>query len=192
MKRRITLLVFMVIMSSVITSQSLSEAVQMIKKPITPGSFRAFSKVNNTIFAIGYELGVSSFCSKSTDGGSTWQTTAFPFNPGDNINAVSFVTEMTGFVGGDNGLILKTTDGGYTWVNKTSPLYTGGINSIHFFDENVGIVAGGTAANVNLIKTTDGGTTWSAITNPLPSRTFYDMLWLNQSVGMIVGTGSSI
>jgi photosystem II stability/assembly factor-like uncharacterized protein len=190
MKRILPIMLFVLILSSAVSSQSMTETVQLLKKPIVPGSFRAFSKVNNTIFAIGYDLDVSSHCSKSTDGGSSWQTTSFPFTPGDNINGVSFVTESIGYVGGDAGLVLKTTDGGFSWTNKSSSVYTGDVNAIHFFNENVGYVAGGTANSVNIVKTTDGGTTWTAVTTPLPSRTFYDMLWINQTEGFVAGSGS--
>ncbi|MBK7865773.1 MAG: T9SS type A sorting domain-containing protein [Ignavibacteriales bacterium] len=190
MKRYLPLLLFVVILSSTVVSQSMSETMQLLKQPITQGSFRAFSKVNNTIFTIGYDLDVSSHCSKSTDGGSSWQTTTFPFTPGDNINGVSFATESIGYIGGDAGLILKTTDGGFSWTNKSTASYTGDINSIYFFDENIGYVVGGSVTNVNIIKTTDGGTTWSVVTTPIPSRTLYDILWVTQSEGIVVGSGS--
>ncbi len=62
--------------------------------------------------------------------------------------------------------IIKTTDGGQTWTSKDlSPLAETLIDA-YFFDENRGIIIGGTDASLNTAKgvvlyTEDGGETWS-------------------------------
>ena len=51
------------------------------------------------------------------DGGSSWQTTSMLAS---HLNDVSFINDYTGWVVGNNGLILKTTTGGFVWVNNNS------------------------------------------------------------------------
>lgn len=182
--------VILVLLSTVIISQPLSTSFQVIKKPAVLSDFRAFSKAGNTIFAANYDLGVRSNVNKSTDGGLTWQMLSSAFPASDNLNAIFFITEQIGFVGGSNGVIYKTTDGGTNWVSVTSPSYAGGINFFHFFNATTGFVGGSADTGGNLLKTTDGGTTWAYVTNPIPTRTLYDILWLNQAEGIVVGSGS--
>lgn len=170
-------------------SQQISDLLQIIKKPTVPGSFRAFSKAGNTIYTVGYELGVSSHLSKSTDGGFNWQTVTFPFNPSDNINAVFFLTEQTGYVGGSNGVVYKTSNGGSSWNSVSIAGYTSGINDLFFFSPDTGYAVGGFSGGFNLYKTTDGGTSWTGITNPHTS-TLYTMRWEDRNNCMIVGTSS--
>ncbi len=185
---RVSVLVILFIAG--IVAQPLSTSFQVIKKPSVPSDFRAFSKAGNTIFAVTYDLSIKSSVSKSTDGGLNWQVLSSAFPAADNLNAVFFVDEQTGFVGGSNGVIYKTTDGGTNWVSTGSASYNSGINLIHFFSATTGFVGGGAATGGNLIKTTDGGATWSFVTNPIPTRTLYDVLWLNQNEGIIVGSSS--
>ncbi len=191
MKRNSYFLLFALLVSLPLFSQPLSSNLQVIKKPLIPNDFRAFSKAGNTIFAISYQISVASNFNKSTDGGVTWQTLPTSFAAGDNLNAIFFVNEQVGFVGGSLGVIYKTTDGGSSWTNISAPsVYNGTINYINFFNENTGYIAGNSANSVNLIKTTNGGATWTTVTNPLPSRSFYDIHWNSQTEAIVVGSGS--
>ncbi len=182
--------VLLLLLSPAIISQSLSTSFQVIKRPAVPSDFRAFSKAGNTIYAVTYDLGLRSNVSKSTDGGNTWQVLPGAFAPSDNLNAVFFVTEQIGFVGGSNGVIYKTTNGGNTWASTGTASYAGGINFFHFFSATTGFVGGSSDPSGNLLKTTDGGATWTPVANPISTRTLYDILWLNQTEGIVVGSGS--
>lgn len=190
MKNFFRVFVFVILFIAGVVAQPLSTSFQVIKKPAVPSDFRAFSKAGNTIFAVTYDLGIRSNVCKSTDGGINWQVLSGAFPAADNLNAIFFVDEQTGYVGGSNGVIYKTTDGGTNWVSIGSASYNNSINFIHFFSATTGFAGGGAATGGNLIKTTDGGATWSFVTNPIPTRTLYDVLWLNQNEGIIVGSGS--
>ena len=62
------------------------------------------------------------------------------------------------------GNVYFSDDGGLSWVNQNAAAASGAavLNSIHFFDANVG-VAGGVGPVV--IYTIDGGTNWTAMAN---------------------------
>ncbi|MEH6764479.1 MAG: YCF48-related protein [Aequorivita antarctica] len=93
------------------------------------------------------------------DGGGTWSELWTGANQG--LEAMSFPTQYTGYVGGWNEYFAKTTDGGTTWTQQTPVpdvyIYTG----IEFKDEMNGVVTAQTDTGVAVYNTTDGGTTWT-------------------------------
>jgi len=78
-----------------------------------------------------------------------------------NLNAVWFVDDSTGFVAGDNGLVLKTTDAGFSW-SDISPAGAPNLYGIYFFNADSGLVVGQSG---KIFRTTDGGATWSEISS---------------------------
>ena len=133
--------------------------------------------ISNTV---GYVLAQEGEVLKTTDGGVTWTTkTPLPGTVAAGIAAGSaktmtsfdFISESTGFVVGQSGLIYKTTDGAQTWssaiaigIGSTTPsgTITRYLNNIRFYDSNTGYIMGNAGT---VIKTTDGGTTWTRIIN---------------------------
>ncbi len=94
---------------------------------------------------------------KSSDGGNSWfETTTNNLNP-IQFRSIHFPTQEIGYAVGDGSYetILKTTDGGETW-NVINSGTTSGLNCVHFFDNNTGLVFG---ENGVVLKTTTGGTT---------------------------------
>jgi hypothetical protein len=94
---------------------------------------------------------------KSTDGGETWnETTLNNPNPVE-FKAIYFPSSNVGYAVGDGPFetILKTTDGGDTW-NPINSHTTSGLNCVHFYDDNTGLVFGD---NGVVMKTTTGGIT---------------------------------
>jgi len=77
-------------------------------------------------------------------------------NSYDDLKAVYFIDDQTGWVAGENGAILKTTDGGTSWTPQTSGT-TQTLRCLHFTDPNTGWAAGGQGV---ILKTTNGGGTW--------------------------------
>jgi photosystem II stability/assembly factor-like uncharacterized protein len=108
---------------------------------------------------------------KTTDGGETWT----PQNPGVavTLRAVSFVDAQTGWVAGDQGVLLHTDDGGDTWVSQTVDT-AAAFRGLAFIDANTGWATCITVRGKDIIgheiwqggiwHTSDGGNTWQAQT----------------------------
>ena len=73
---------------------------------------------------------------KTLDGGITWQTKNFPDH---YVQAVGFVSETHGWMGGHNSGFMETFDGGNTWVNNN---LGGSLNRIFFVNDNVAFASG--------------------------------------------------
>ncbi|MBV1950891.1 MAG: glycosyl hydrolase, partial [Cycloclasticus sp.] len=74
----------------------------------------------------------------------------------DNLYAVDFVNDKTGFIAGYSGSLFRTQDGGETWDG----IYLGVselIRHVSFVDEKTGWAVGHQGS---ILHTSDGGTTW--------------------------------
>jgi photosystem II stability/assembly factor-like uncharacterized protein len=75
------------------------------------------------------------------------------------LNAVCFVDDQRGWIGGEFGLVLHTTDGGKSWkrqVNSAGKL----LFSLRAIDPQHVLATG---VEGNLIETRDGGQTWKSV-----------------------------
>ena len=77
------------------------------------------------------------------------------------LNGVYFTDEQTGYVVGDNGVVIKTTDGGTTWI-PVSPAGAPNLYGVYFFSEDSGLVVGQSG---KMYRTTDGGSSWVAVSS---------------------------
>lgn len=75
---------------------------------------------------------------KSTDGGLTWVSKDFPADT--DVQAIGFVDENHGWMGGHNSGFYETLDGGTTWANMN---IGSNLNRI-FFIENIAYASGRT------------------------------------------------
>ena len=95
---------------------------------------------------------------RTDDAGDTWTQLWSGTNQG--LEAMSFPSQWTGYVGGWNQYFAKTTDSGNTWVQQTpipdAYIYTG----IEFKDEWNGVVTAQTDTGMAVYITNDGGATW--------------------------------
>ncbi|MEZ4690396.1 MAG: YCF48-related protein [Ignavibacteria bacterium] len=83
-------------------------------------------------------------------------------NPYYNYNKILFISKDTGFVVGDNRVLLKTTNNGINWAFKTvTDLYD--IYDIFFFDKTTGFSVGEAS---KMLKTTNGGENWTILQCP--------------------------
>lgn len=73
---------------------------------------------------------------KSADGGATWVSKNVPDR---DIQAVGFVTENHGWMGGHHTGFLETFDAGNTWTNTG---FGANLNRIQFFNQNLAYCAG--------------------------------------------------
>lgn len=131
--------------------------------------------------ATGYAVGAAGTVVKTTDAGETWN--ALVINTPEDLHAVYFTDETTGFVAGDVHA-FKTVDGGSHWAELILPSgYS--FRDLLFLDSQTGFCIGGDGL---IFKTTDGGTTWVPKT-PVTLRVMSSIHFPTPQIGYAVGTG---
>jgi photosystem II stability/assembly factor-like uncharacterized protein len=86
----------------------------------------------------------------------------------DDITAIEFLDQRTGFIGTSNGKLFKTSNQGISWISTTSPT-EGFINAITFVTSSVGFVG----TSKGLFKTINAGSSWVLVDqNPVVSISF--------------------
>lgn len=127
-----------------------------------PTQFQWVYDVYFTSSNTGFVVGEGGKILKTTNAGSTWDSTSFA-----GVSAfysVHFPTANVGYAvgksssGSNNGPIYKTTNAGSTWLPQTSNS-SGILAGLFFVNENVGDAVG----DRDLVKTTNGGTSWTPI-----------------------------
>jgi photosystem II stability/assembly factor-like uncharacterized protein len=107
-----------------------------------------------------------------------WQN---PLPHGATINCIKFVNNNTGWIVGENGIIMKTTNFGSSWINQISGT-SNSIISSSFYDANTGWAL---TPYSQLLRTTNGGGNW--ILTSLFTSNYPSIFFLNQSTGWIGG-----
>jgi len=111
-----------------------------------------------------------------------------------DLRAISFGSNIVGYIAGEDSLILKTTDGGKTWFELD---YSGialslGVEftDIEFLSENKGYIL--TGQNGSTYKTSDGGLNWTSI-GSLSSICWAETMYIfSEDNGIIGGSGCFI
>jgi photosystem II stability/assembly factor-like uncharacterized protein len=132
----------------------------------------------------------------TTSDGETWDRVprsavpdAHPGEGGFAASGTCLVThgDSTAWIGtGADGSarVIKTVDRGQRWAAFPTPIVSGsspaGITTVGFFDELVGIAAGGEISNPdsrsdNVAVTRDGGVSWTLVQRPLFSGPIYGL-----------------
>ncbi|MEO6049069.1 MAG: YCF48-related protein [Candidatus Kapaibacterium sp.] len=101
------------------------------------------------------------------------------------MSKVIFVDGRTGFIVGDEGLVLRTTDGGTSW-NQQDIGFQYILSDIQFPTREVGMIVGDKA----IFRTTDGGNSWLPQQSGYPdSAVFYSNVFFQSAdTGIIVGS----
>ncbi len=103
----------------------------------------------------------------------------------NGFRGVFFMSETTGVIVGQAGMIKRSTDGGYTWTSVSSG-QTSDLNNVYFLDANTGWAVGTEGI---VIKTTDGGLTWSNSSGSITSDMILkDVIFLDQNFGFVTGS----
>lgn len=116
-----------------------------------------------------------------------------------NLNKLYFLNNETGWVAGDQGLIMKTSDGGQNWTAQITNTASN-IEEIFMLDEDYGWALGIQPPSENtkqygtvILSTSDGGVTWSNYLYPnefFLATFFIDSLngWVGGEYGRLMGT----
>lgn len=116
-----------------------------------------------------------------------WQQ--FPMDFDNDLHGIYFIDSLTGYICGENGLILKTIDG-INWLPQVTPT-TNTLYDLHFIRDTLGWACGD---NGTIINTMDGGNTWelqsTSCERQLVSIEFYD--YETGFTGWAVGDSSKL
>jgi len=116
---------------------------------------------------------------KTTNGGDSWTT--LTTGTTQNLTAIQFLDQYTGYAFGNNGTVIKTTDGGITWGPFITNLPTG--TSTVFEAQFTNPMNGYVSRNDGFYHSTDGGSTWNLI--PVPAGVVIsDFHLLNSNLGL--------
>jgi len=103
----------------------------------------------------GWIIGYSGTLLRTVDAGESWNSIIIPYQ---NLKAIQFVNQNIGWIVGD--LIIKSTDGGSLWFEQEGGLdYY--LEDMHFFDDQIGVICGGTIGKGKILRTTDAGNQWN-------------------------------
>lgn len=111
--------------------------------------------------------------------------------PDQDLNAVYFLDNKRGWVGGDNGFLSRTDDGGQSWIRQNVQT-EGAINDIYFRDKEDGFLIAGNTIYV----THDSGGRWLEVRRFLPSEfegadvELYSVRFPSKKKGWVVGSVS--
>lgn len=105
----------------------------------------------------------------------------------DDLKCVQFVNDSTGFIVGNNGIILKTKNYGANWISKNSGT-NDGFSSCFFPSQDIGY----TSTYSGLIyKTVNGGDAWSMIKD-FGYTIIYGIYFTSNLNGIAVGGSGKI
>ena len=108
-----------------------------------------------------------------------------------DLNAVYFLDDKRGWIGGDNGFLSRTENGGQTWIRQAVQT-TAAINDIYFRDKEAGFLIAGNA----IFTTRDNGAVWNEVRRFLPAEfdgadiELYSVRFSSKKKGWVVGSVS--
>ena len=122
---------------------------------MTPATFLSATGVDLVLDCSDFTTNPStkqSFLYETTDGGSSWNTYAYPGGP------LQFIGTQTAFALGHN--IQRSADGGHTWTAVKTVQWDG---QFSFLDANTAWAVATNSGQIALVKTTNGAVTWQEI-----------------------------
>lgn len=115
---------------------------------------------------------------KTIDEGKNW--IRLSTGTTNQIRAVHFVNQLTGWIAAASSEIRKTTDGGVTWTQQSTGVGSG-YNDIWFVNANKGFVVG----NNGLLRVSNnGGSSWTTIASGV-TVTLRNIHFVNENLGFI-------
>ncbi len=116
----------------------------------------------------------------TTSDGAAWSQQSTQVS--DELNAVTFVTDLLGFSVGNGGTVLKTVDGGSNWTQIVSVPTSEDLMDVAFDSASDGWAVGETGT---VLVTSNGGTTWSSVADA--AQALYGVAALDGGETLAVG-----
>lgn len=120
---------------------------------------------------------------KTTNTGTNWNRVNFDSNSG-YLFKLSFPNQLVGYAAGE--AFYKSTNGGNNWFILPGPISSNLNWSMHFFDENTGLLGGNFG---EISRTTNGGFNWTTFQSN-PQFALRSIKFVNNNTGFIVGSAS--
>jgi photosystem II stability/assembly factor-like uncharacterized protein/DNA-binding SARP family transcriptional activator len=152
----------------------------------TSGTDKNLYSIHFTDQHYGWAAGEAGTLLSTTDGGESWTLQQTRFT--DTFRSVRFFDEFTGWVSGDDNLLIHTNDSGRRWSDRRpSPVSGQNLYSLHAFDWNRLITAGGPGSPVHY--SSNGGTTWSQRHRDTTEGVFSSIHFRNTDNGVAITDG---
>ena len=115
-----------------------------------------------------------------------------------NLNNVFFIDTLSGWIGGDSGIIIHTSDNGMNWRIQNSGV-TNPVYSVFFVDENTGYALSWNFDKTpplhygtRVLSTTNGGLNWSNYLFPDTNLFLNSICFFDEQNGCMGGTVGKI
>ena len=137
----------------------------------------------------GFLLGGNNFIARTTNGGTTWDTSTI--NSQYYLTRIKFSNSNNGIVSGYYGTLYKTSNSGLNWINLSSGFtgYTNLISGIQFVNESTGYITGGYKL---FGKTTDGGNNWNKLYFSGELEQIGGLYFFNSATGFVFGNANYV
>ena len=123
---------------------------------------------------------ISSVIVATQDGGKSWhpQESRTPYA----LKKVQFTTVNSGWIVGDNGLVLFTNDSGYNWQSHSIDTFNN-LYDVYFINPQTGWIVG----DYGLARyTNNGGETWKSTNEKFREHALRGVFFLDSQTGWIV------
>ena len=141
------------------TTPPASEGITLLSSGTSSNLFAVCAHGSGRVTAVG-DYGT---ISRTTDGGSHWNTTHWIVP--EALYGVAFIDNLHGYAVGQGGRILRTVDGGVNWEVRSSPT-SEWLIGISFGSSTDGIIVG---ANGIILNSTNAGESWNTQTSGVAS-----------------------
>eukprot|EP00854_Cymbomonas_tetramitiformis_P002210 gene2210-2918_t len=139
----------------------------------------------DVVIAVGRSNTILRARDASVAAGATWTALSSGKPSRWHWNAVGFLDEQRGWVGGSYGTIIHSSDGGDSWVTQNNGLNTDvDILGIAAVPSSGAVFVVGTEGKV--LRTTDDGGTWDLL-NTRTAQAVHAVHFLNAEMGWIAG-----
>jgi len=105
-----------------------------------------------------------------------------------DLNSVFFTGVDSGYIAGQDGLLLRTFDAGLTWATAPTGV-TVNLNDLYFFTQDTGVAVGD---NGTIIRSTDAGQTWAPLASGVTDNLYTVSFDCDHPNGVAGGSSQTI